>query len=65
MRRRLLVFAKPGRPGRVKTRLIGELTLGLAGPIGPDSSLGDLLLASVPTNKAGCPVGTVDAIGFQ
>ncbi|TGW06514.1 ribonuclease, partial [Mesorhizobium sp. M2D.F.Ca.ET.145.01.1.1] len=46
-------------------RLIGELTLGLAGPIGPNSSLKDLLLASVPTNKAGCPTGTVDAIGFQ
>ncbi|WP_421912304.1 ribonuclease T2 family protein [Mesorhizobium sp.] len=46
-------------------RLIGELTLGLAGPIGPDSSLKDLLLASVPTNKAGCPTGTVDPIGFQ
>ncbi|UCI34138.1 ribonuclease T2 family protein [Mesorhizobium sp. B4-1-4] len=46
-------------------RLIGELTLGLAGPIGPSSSLKDLLLASVPTNKAGCPVGTVDPIGFQ
>ncbi|MER9949840.1 ribonuclease [Mesorhizobium sp. M0047] len=46
-------------------RLIGELTLGLAGPIGPDSSLKGLLLASVPTNKAGCPTGTVDAIGFQ
>ncbi len=46
-------------------RLIGELTLGLAGPVGPDTSLGDLLLASVPTNKAGCPVGTVDPIGFQ
>ena len=46
-------------------RLIGELTLGLAGPIGPDSSLKDLLMASVPTNKAGCPTGTVDPIGFQ
>jgi len=46
-------------------RLIGELTLGLAGPIGPSSSLKDLLLASVPTNKAGCPTGTVDPIGFQ
>ncbi|ESZ23571.1 ribonuclease [Mesorhizobium sp. L2C084A000] len=46
-------------------RLIGELTLGLAGPIGPNSSLKDLLLASVPTNKAGCPTGNVDAIGFQ
>ncbi|QPC92197.1 ribonuclease [Mesorhizobium sp. INR15] len=46
-------------------RLIGELTLGLSGPIGPNSTLKDLLLASVPTNKAGCPTGTVDAIGFQ
>jgi len=46
-------------------RLIGELTLGLSGPIGPDSKLGDLLLASAPTNKAGCPKGTVDPIGFQ
>ncbi|MDX8479426.1 ribonuclease [Mesorhizobium sp. VK24D] len=46
-------------------RLIGELTLGLSGPIGPDSKLGELLLASAPTSKAGCPKGTVDAIGFQ
>jgi ribonuclease T2 len=46
-------------------RLIGELTLGLAGPIGPNSSLGGLLLASAPTTKAGCPKGAVDAIGFQ
>ncbi|WP_137931965.1 ribonuclease T2 family protein [Mesorhizobium comanense] len=46
-------------------RMIGELTLGLAGPIGPNSALKDLMLASVPTNKAGCPVGVVDPIGFQ
>lgn len=46
-------------------RLIGEITLGLSGPIGPDSKLADLLLASAPTAKAGCPKGTVDAIGFQ
>ncbi|RWM23462.1 MAG: ribonuclease [Mesorhizobium sp.] len=46
-------------------RLIGELTLGLAGPIGPNSSLGELLLASAPTNNAGCPKGTVDPIEFQ
>ncbi|WFP73308.1 ribonuclease [Mesorhizobium sp. WSM4906] len=46
-------------------RLIGELTLGLSGPIGPDSKLADLLMASAPTGKAGCPKGTVDAIGFQ
>lgn len=29
-RRRLLLFTKPARPGRVKTRLIGELTAGHA-----------------------------------
>ncbi|TIO78138.1 MAG: ribonuclease [Mesorhizobium sp.] len=46
-------------------RLIGELTLGLSGPIGPESKLADLLMASAPTGKAGCPKGTVDAIGFQ
>ncbi|RWH73725.1 ribonuclease [Mesorhizobium sp.] len=46
-------------------RLIGELTLGLSGPIGPDSKLADLLMASAPTTKAGCPKGTVDPIGFQ
>ena len=46
-------------------RLIGELTLGLGGPIGPNSSLGGLLLASAPTTKAGCPKGAVDPIGFQ
>ena len=46
-------------------RLIGELTLGLTGPIGPDSSLGNLMLASAPTTKAGCPKGSVDAAGVQ
>lgn len=46
-------------------RLIGELTLGLTGPIGPNSSLSELLLASVPTNNAGCPEGIVDPIEFQ
>ncbi|RWB74892.1 ribonuclease [Mesorhizobium sp.] len=46
-------------------RMIGELTLGLSGSIAADSKLGDLLLASAPTSKAGCPKGTVDAIGFQ
>ncbi|RWM11600.1 MAG: ribonuclease [Mesorhizobium sp.] len=46
-------------------RLIGELTLGLSGPIGPESKFADLLMASAPTGKAGCPKGTVDAIGFQ
>jgi ribonuclease T2 len=46
-------------------RMIGELTLGLTGPIGADSSLASLLHAAAPTTKAGCPKGTVDAIGFQ
>ncbi|MER9771868.1 hypothetical protein NKJ22_06400 [Mesorhizobium sp. M0220] len=46
-------------------RLIDELTLGLAGPIASNSSLGALLLASAPTAKVGCPKGTVDAVGFQ
>lgn len=46
-------------------RLIGELTLGLAGPIGATSSLGELMQASAPTTRAGCPKGTVDPIGFQ
>ena len=45
--------------------MIGELTLGLSGPIGPDSTLGSLMLAAAPTTKAGCPKGTVDPIGFQ
>jgi ribonuclease T2 len=46
-------------------RLIGELTLGLTGPIGPNSSLSELLFASVPTNNAGCPKGLVDPVGLQ
>ena len=46
-------------------RLIGEVTLGLAGPIGPGSSLKDLMLASAPTDNAGCPVGTVDPVRLQ
>lgn len=46
-------------------RLIGELTLGLTGPIGPSSRLGDLMQAAAPTSKAGCPKGVVDPTGFQ
>lgn len=46
-------------------RMIGELTLGLAGPIGPNSSLKDLMLASEPTANAGCPRGEVDKVGLQ
>jgi ribonuclease T2 len=46
-------------------RLIGEVTLGLAGPIGTDSSLSKLMLASAPTRDAGCPRGVVDAAGMR
>lgn len=46
-------------------RMIGELTLGLTGPIGPDTSLADLMRAAAPTRNAGCPRGTVDAAGPQ
>ncbi|MCV3209109.1 ribonuclease [Mesorhizobium sp. YC-39] len=46
-------------------RLIGELTLGLTGPIGLNSKLGDLMQASAPTSKAGCPKGVIDSVGFQ
>ena len=46
-------------------RMIGELTLGLAGPIGSNSSLKDLMLASAPTDNAGCPRGEVDRVGLQ
>jgi ribonuclease T2 len=46
-------------------RLIGELTLGLTGPIGPNSTLGDLMQAAAPTNNAGCPKGVIDKVGFQ
>jgi ribonuclease T2 len=46
-------------------RLIGEITLGLTGPIEPGSSLSSLLLAASPTSNAGCPKGTVDAVGLR
>ncbi|WP_054308296.1 ribonuclease [Mesorhizobium sp. 1M-11] len=46
-------------------RMIGEVTLGLAGPIGSGSSLKDLMLASAPTDNAGCPGGEVDRVGLQ
>lgn len=44
-------------------RLIGEITLGLTGPIEADSSLSGLMLAAASTDNAGCPKGTVDAVG--
>jgi len=46
-------------------RLISEVTLGLAGPIGPDSKLGDLMLAASPTRNAGCNKGIVDRPGVE
>lgn len=46
-------------------RLIGEITLGLTGPVEPGSSLADLMLAAAPTDNAGCPRGAVDATGLQ
>jgi ribonuclease T2 len=46
-------------------RLIGEITLGLTGPIEPASSLSGLMLAAAPTDNAGCPEGTVDAVGVR
>jgi ribonuclease T2 len=44
--------------------LIVELTIGLVGEIGDDSSLTDLIAASEPTDP-GCPHGIVDAVGLQ
>ena len=46
-------------------RLIGEITLGLTGPIDPGSSLSGLMLAASPTDNAGCPKGAVDAVGLR
>ena len=44
--------------------LIVELTIGLAGEIGNNPSLADLIAASAPTDP-GCPRGIVDAVGRQ
>ncbi|MBN9243286.1 MAG: ribonuclease [Mesorhizobium sp.] len=46
-------------------RLIGEVTLGLTGPIEAGSSLSGLMLAAAATDNAGCPKGLVDAVGRQ
>lgn len=46
-------------------RMIGELTLGLAGSFGTGAKLSDMLLASAATGNAGCPKGLVDAAGHQ
>lgn len=45
-------------------RLISEVTIGVVGTIDPSSRLGDLILASGPTD-AGCPGGIVDLVGLQ
>lgn len=47
-----------------RRRLIVELTLGLRGDIPAGAPLGQLMLASGPTD-AGCPGGVVDAVGPQ
>jgi ribonuclease T2 len=44
--------------------LIVELTIGLAGEIGDEPLLADLIAASEPTD-AGCPRGIVDPVGLQ
>lgn len=54
-------FHCSGDGGRV---LIQELTLSLRGVIGPDTKLGDLLLAADPVAQ-GCGSGTVDPAGLQ
>lgn len=46
-------------------RMIGEITVGLAGPLGTESKLADMMLASAATGKAGCPQGVIDAAGHQ
>jgi ribonuclease T2 len=45
-------------------RLIGEITIGLVGKIGPDADIGDLIRAASPTD-GGCTDGIVDAVGLQ
>jgi ribonuclease T2 len=45
-------------------RLIGEITIGLVGEIGPDADIGALILAASPTD-GGCSEGIVDPVGLQ
>jgi ribonuclease T2 len=45
-------------------RLVGELTIGLVGEIGPRPDVGRLIRAARPTD-AGCPGGIVDPAGLQ
>jgi ribonuclease T2 len=42
--------------------LIVELTIGLAGEIGDEPLLADLITSSAPTDP-GCPGGAVDTVG--
>jgi ribonuclease T2 len=50
---------------RIRGRnLIVELTIGLAGEIGDEPSLGDLIAGSTATDP-GCPGGAVDAVGAR
>lgn len=44
-------------------RMIGEITIGLSGPVTAETTLKDLIHAAAPTNDAGCPSGVVDAAG--
>jgi ribonuclease T2 len=44
--------------------LIQELRIALEGTIGPETALGDLLLAAAPVSM-GCPRGVVDPAGLQ
>jgi ribonuclease T2 len=44
--------------------LIQELRIALVGTIGPETGLGDLLLAAAPVSM-GCPRGVVDPAGLQ
>ncbi len=44
--------------------LISEITIGLKGDIAGGASMGNLMLASTPTD-AGCPAGILDPVGRQ
>ena len=54
--------AKDPSDGR---RMIGEITLGLAGAPGASVDLGDMMAASATTADAGCPNGVIDAAGYR
>ena len=44
--------------------LIREVSVGLAGAIGPDTPVAELILAAEPVSP-GCPRGVVDPTGLQ